>query len=72
MTDAYSTLTDVYNFLFVAAFFALIAYSLFTSIATTAAVAGDEYGYSFGVGWASFPCTLLAGAVMAYVEFKSD
>lgn len=57
------------TFYLMGAFFALIAYAMFTSISQGV---GDSYGYSFGVGWASFPCALLAGVVMTYVEFTSD
>jgi len=58
------------TFYLMGAFFALIACSLFTSISQT--VVGEEFGYSFGLGWASFPCALLAGSIMTYVEFASD
>jgi len=58
------------TFYLMGAFFALVAYAMFTSLAQTAGAA--SFGYSFGVGWASFPCALLAGVVMTYVEFSSD
>jgi len=58
------------TFYLMGAFFALIAYAMFTSLAQTGGA--TEFGYSFGVGWASFPCALLAGVVMTYVEFSSD
>jgi len=52
------------------AFFALIACSLFTSLSQ--GVVGESFGYSFGLGWASFPCALIAGGIMTYVEFTCD
>lgn len=57
------------TFYLMGAFFALIACSLFTSISQTAT---EEFGYSFGLGWAAFPCALLAGSIMTYVEFTSE
>lgn len=56
----------------VEAFFVVTAVSLFTNIRTTY---NNEFnwGYSFILGWTAFPCSILAGGLMMFVEtIKSD
>nr|CAB3242508.1 epithelial membrane protein 2 [Phallusia mammillata] len=48
------------------AFFGLTCVGLFTSLSYSSGTIA--WGYSFGLGWASFPFALVAGGIMAYME----
>ncbi|CAK8686457.1 unnamed protein product [Clavelina lepadiformis] len=50
-----------------AAFFGLTCVGLFTSLSS-----GSSYGYSFGLKWAAFPFSLLAGVLMTIVELTGE
>jgi len=59
------------KYVFFAAFFVLTCLSLFTSLSFNSITAA-AWGYSFGLGWAAFPVTLIAGLTMTALELHTS